>query len=162
MERWCKQKSNWVAKNPKLNIINLQRAFKLKKKLMKEQVLALLQHEEVYCNELSVYWLSNKRIKELHQQFFQDSSATDCISIPIDDTNDCSGYRHLGEIFICPQVAYEYAKSHEKEFYEEVTLYLIHGFLHLIGYNDIRKKEKLVMRKKEKALMSLLKRKRLL
>ena len=55
-------------------------------------------------------------------------------------------------------MAIEYSKNP----YEETTLYLVHSILHLIGYNDILKKDKNIMQKKENFYMTFLKKKDLL
>jgi probable rRNA maturation factor len=157
MERWCKQKSNRPAQNPKLNIINLQKAFKINTKGLKKQLLFLLAHENILCDECNVYLVSKKKISFIHDKFFKDPSPTDCISISIDDPKKTFGYCHLGEIFICPEIAFEYSASHKGNFYEEVSLYLIHGFLHLIGYNDIEITDRRKMRRKERSCIKLLK-----
>ena len=60
----------------------------------------------------------------------------------------------LGEIFICPKTALLYNPQHP---YQETTLYVIHGLLHLLGYDDISSKERTIMRREEKKLMTLVK-----
>lgn len=108
------------------------------------------------CEELSIHFVDIPTIQELHQQFFGDPSATDCISLPMDeDPNE--PYRVLGEIFVCPEVALEYAKSHHLDPYEETTLYIIHGLLHLLGYDDIEEPQEKEMRQAEAKYMARVK-----
>lgn len=56
----------------------------------------------------------------------------------------------LGEIFICPQIAIEYDPKHP---HLETTLYIIHGILHLLGFNDIEKKERQKMGRLQNRLL---------
>jgi probable rRNA maturation factor len=56
----------------------------------------------------------------------------------------------------------EYAQVHQISALEELFRYLIHGILHLIGYNDLTSKERALMRRKETALLKRLKMARLL
>lgn len=58
----------------------------------------------------------------------------------------------LGEFFICPKVAIEHNPQNP---YEEITLYIIHCILHLLGYEDTETKKKALMRREEKRLMKL-------
>jgi probable rRNA maturation factor len=101
----------------------------------------------IECEEISVYFVSEKKICELHAEFFNDPSPTDCISFPVDDD-------YLGDIFISPLAANRYDPARP---YEEVLLYLVHGILHLIGFDDVHANEKRSMRKMEKKCMDHLK-----
>lgn len=112
-------------------------------------------------DEVSIFLVTETKIKKLHQQFFDDPSSTDCISLPMDD-DDETGYKILGEVFICPKVAIAYAETHESDPYLEVTLYLVHGILHLLGYDDIAANDRKTMRAQEKKFMKILKDKRCL
>lgn len=84
---------------------------------------------------------------DLHQQFFNDPSPTDCISFPIDD-------KILGDIFVCPKTAIDYAARIKKDPYPETALYIIHGILHLLGFDDLEAPKRRIMRKKEKQCMA--------
>ncbi len=100
--------------------------------------------------EVSLYFVSVSRISKLHEEFFQDPSPTDCISFPLNGD-------HLGEIFVCPKVAIEYAAKRGLDPYQELTLYVVHGILHCLGFDDLEPSQRRTMRKKEKACMEFLK-----
>lgn len=129
---------------------------------VKKAVKAVLELEEVECDEVSIHFVGIKKISSLHEEFFQDPTPTDCISFPLDGPKTSLDYCVLGEVFICPEVAIEYSKKHSIDPKEELTLYLVHGLLHLIGYDDIDPKDRKIMRKKEKRCMHFLKRGNLL
>ena len=57
---------------------------------------------------------------------------------------------------MCPEVALNYAKDNQIDFEEELTLYIVHGLLHLLGYDDIEEEDRVEMRKQEALLMRLL------
>ena len=59
----------------------------------------------------------------------------------------------IGEIIICPQVAQANAKAHQTSTDKEIILYVIHGILHLAGYDDHSPQDILQMRKMEKELL---------
>lgn len=129
------------------------------------QVTALIKEilavENEVCNEVAVHFVSEARICQLHAEFFDDPSPTDCISFPMDDSSEELGYRMLGEVFVCPKVALEYAKTHNQDPYEETALYITHGILHLLGYDDQDEVEEPLMRAAEAKLMQHLKHKKM-
>lgn len=129
-----------------ISIYNSQKDLKIHKSSARALVDSVLAFLKVPFEEVSVYFVSEKKISKLHELFFQDPSPTDCISFPIDQA-------HLGEVFVCPAVALQYAKKRGLDPYRETALYIIHGLLHLIGYDDLEKKAKETMRKKEKSCM---------
>lgn len=132
--------------NLQIHIENHQKALPISKRFMKSCVKNILTFLNVDCEEISLYFTTEKKITLLHEQFFQDNTPTDCISFPIDK-------KHLGEIFVCPSVAINYAKKHNQDPLEEVLLYVVHGILHLVGYDDMTPQAKKVMRRMEKKCM---------
>ncbi len=121
--------------------------------ISKTHVDALVQHvlelENIQTEEVMVHFVTRERICDLHSEFFDDPSPTDCISFPIDENT-------LGEVFVCTDVAIEYAKEHNLDPKDETTLYVVHGLLHLMGYDDIEEKDQRMMQIKEKSCMQSL------
>lgn len=112
---------------------------------------AVLSFLKIPFEEVAFYFVTEEEIADLHDKFFEDPTSTDCISFPLDE-------KHLGEVFICPAVAKAYAQKHKGDPYKETALYMVHGLLHLIGYDDQIPKAKEAMRKKEKSCMRHLER----
>lgn len=73
---------------------------------------------------MSVYVTTNADIREINRRFLKHDYATDVISF---DT---------GDIVISSEFAKAYSNSHSIPFKEEVARYLVHGTLHLLGYDD--------------------------
>ena len=119
--------------------------------LIAESVMAL---EKAPYKELSIVFVTDSFMRKLHADYFQDPTSTDVITFPFDETS--------GELYICPKTAIAYATAHHKEPYEELTLYIVHGLLHLLGYDDIDPKHRKVMRKLEKKHMTHLMKKELI
>lgn len=128
----------------------------------KSAVKHVLATEGIETDEITIYFVTSPEICRLHADFFRDPSPTDCISFPIDGANPThDGYHVLGEVFVCPHTALDFLMTHSKEAtpdpYQETTLYLVHGLLHLLGYDDREDKDRLKMRAAEKKhLKSLL------
>ena len=112
-----------------------------------------LQFENIPCDEVIINFVSTKKISQLHEEFFQDPTTTDCISFPLDDEPDETGHYVLGEIFVCPQTAIDYSLKHKTNPYDECLLYMIHGLLHLIGFDDLDPSDRRKMRRKEQIHM---------
>ena len=136
--------------SPQFHLYNEQRDLPIALASVKKSLSTLLPYLEVECEELSLYFVTRKRISELHAEFFDDPSPTDCITFPIDPLPQVG---HLGEVFVCPAVAIDYANQWGFDPYQEVTLYVIHGLLHLLGYDDLTPGKRRTMRKKEKLCM---------
>ena len=127
-----------------IHVYNRQKDLVLHKSSVRGIVQATLEHLKAYPQEVAIYFVTEKKITELHDQFFEDPTPTDCISFPMDED-------HLGEVFVCPSTAVKYAHKHNLDPYHETALYIIHGLLHLLGFDDLEEKARRIMRKKEKS-----------
>jgi probable rRNA maturation factor len=74
--------------------------------------------------EISVLLVSDRKISELHRRFMNVSGPTDVIT-----------FQH-GEIFISTDTARRHAREFGTTLLDEIKLYLVHGLLHLHGYDD--------------------------
>ena len=110
--------------------------------------------EPFQYGEVTLHFVDESQICRLHKQFFNDPSPTDCITLPIDPPGRSCDM--LGEVFICPQTAIKYAQKQNADPYQELTLYIVHGLLHLLGYKDIEQPDQDKMRAAEKKCMDLL------
>ena len=119
---------------------------------------AVLSVEKTTADYIGVFFLSDSTMRRYHQKYFQDSSSTDCMSFPIDldDSYQHSQERTLGDIFICPEVAARMAKKEKVSLTKELSLYVIHATLHLLGYDDITKRDIQTMRQKEEEVFNFL------
>jgi len=116
-----------------------------------------LKDLKIDTDEVSFYFVSERTICKLHQDFFNDPTSTDCITLPLDPPGKKEGVYHvLGEAFICPKTAITYAKKHKIAPQAEVCRYVIHCLLHLIGYTDTATKERSLMKRKERACLKKL------
>jgi len=107
-----------------------------------------------FWSEVSFQFVGEKKIAQLHNAFFNDPTVTDCITFPV-DKKEAVPPRVLGEVFVCPKVALDYAKRHGVDPYRETVLYIVHGLLHLLGYDDLKPSERKVMRRKERIYVQL-------
>ena len=103
------------------------------------------------AGELSLVFLTDPALAKLHGDFLDDPSPTDVITF---EGDPASG--HAGEICVSVDTAAAYATKHRRDFAAELTLYLVHGWLHLAGYDDLAPARKRVMRRAEARAMRLL------
>ena len=121
-------------------------------------IAVTLALEDQKADYVAVHFLSDRAMRKMHKDYYNDPSSTDCMSFPIDvEEKERIGQRILGDIFICPKVAKEVAKEVHTTLEDELTLYTIHATLHLLGYDDIKISEKKCMRKKEQTALQSLK-----
>jgi probable rRNA maturation factor len=141
----------------KTTFTNFQSALPVSRSSVKNLVSAILEFLNIQTDEVVVHFVDKEKICELHKEFFNDPTPTDCISFPIDSPFEThSGNSILGEIFICPEAAIEYARGKSIDPYAETTLYVIHGLLHLAGYDDLETDDRKEMRKAEKRCLHAL------
>jgi probable rRNA maturation factor len=162
MERWGKQKSHGTAQNSSDSVnvvcINAQDALHIDEDQVERLVSTFLNWKKVECDEIIIHFVNKKKISQLHGVHFQDPSPTDCISFPIDSPDEKKeGYTVLGEVFVCPQVGVEYTQKHQLNPHDEISLYIVHGLLHLLGYDDQDKQSLTLMRQQETLSLSYLK-----
>lgn len=75
-------------------------------------------------SELAVLLVSDRRIAQLHRKFMNVSGPTDVLT-----------FEH-GEIFISVQMAQRNARLYQNSLMRELQLYIVHGLLHLRGFDD--------------------------
>jgi len=79
----------------------------------------------------TIAFVSDKAIRQLNRQFRGVDKATDVLSFPAEDGDDSS----LGDIAISVETAAAQAKENRLTFDEEVAQLILHGLLHLSGYD---------------------------
>jgi len=99
---------------------------------------------------LEVNFVDAAIIRVLHRDFLQEASATDVITFDLGETPD--GWR-IGTLAICVPVAQDYAKRYGVSLREELQRLVIHGVLHLLGYDDHTTAGKKRMRRKENGIL---------
>ena len=110
-----------------------------------------LKSTAVPAGELSVAFLTDAALARLHGDFLQDPTTTDVITFEGD-----ARLGMAGEICVSVDTAAAYAREHGHEFGSELTLYVVHGWLHLAGHDDLEPAKKRLMRRAEARAMRIL------
>jgi probable rRNA maturation factor len=108
------------------------------------------KRENRSISDINYVFCSDNYLLKLNQEFLDHKTLTDII------TFDYSHGRIIsGEIYISLDRIKENSLEFNAEFQEEILRVMIHGILHLTGYNDKKPMEVTTMRKKEEAYLSL-------
>ena len=103
--------------------------------------------------ELSVLLTDDKKIRELNKKYRGQDRATDVLSFPQNEGEENEPDYHLmGDVVISTVTAKRQASQHGLSLEEEIVLLLIHGILHLLGFNHERSEEACHMKKKTREL----------
>jgi probable rRNA maturation factor len=101
--------------------------------------------------ELSIAFLTDDVLANLHGRFLDDPSTTDVITFDGNADMDSAG-----EVCVSVDTAIQSARSRKIDFSRELLLYVVHGWLHLAGYDDLRPDRKRRMRAAEARAISLI------
>ncbi len=122
--------------------------------------------------EVSLIFTGETAMAELNEQFMGKRGPTDVLSFPIDAEPEPSGRvpdaggtgpgepptddipQLVGDIVICPSVAARNAVEHECSFEDEVALLIVHGVLHLRGWDHVVDQEAERMEARERELLA--------
>lgn len=138
---------------------NSQGALPINENQVKRFVLEVLSFFKISTDEILINFVSEDKIKILHGLFFNNTETTDCITFPMDSPEEEKESHTLGECFVNPQEAINYLP---KAPYHELSRYVIHCILHLIGHEDKTASEKQNMRELEDQALEALDKKKML
>ncbi|MEY2479770.1 MAG: putative rRNA maturation factor [Verrucomicrobiota bacterium] len=116
----------------KISVLNLQRMIPMKRTALQrfaESALAICRQLKkksalTKFDKISVLLISDRRMASLHRRFLQTRGTTDVIT-----------FQH-GEIFISAETARKNAARFRTTLHRELSLYIVHGLLHLDGFDD--------------------------
>lgn len=130
---------------------------------------------EFPAGTLSVAFLGDDEICRMHEEFLSDPSKTDVITFPGDEifseprergtrtheAETVAPAEFAGEICVCTDQALRMARELNVPAADEILLYLVHGWLHLAGLDDIDETDRRAMRAAEALALDLLRKKNL-
>ena len=105
--------------------------------------------------QIDLTFCDNRFIKRLNERYFRISRPTDVIVFDLSDEHD----PFWGDMFISVTMARIQSRVFKTTYKHECALYIIHGFLHLLGYSDKGPKRLIMKREEEKLLHMIIKKK---
>jgi probable rRNA maturation factor len=150
-----------------LLIKNRQRSVPLNTRLLRTLTGTLLREWLALGDfELVIYLVRAPEMARLNETFLQHAGSTDVITFDYSDNVLPASGRHLkpglpagrrkrvhGEIFICIDDAMTQARQFRTSWQSELVRYIIHGVLHLRGFDDIRPADRRKMKREENRLL---------
>lgn len=134
-------------------IKNLTVTNKTKQKLNKKEIhklVGVLKEELKFeLESISINFLTGKQIIPINDSYLGHNYSTDIITFNYSGEN----YTLDGEIFISLDDAAFYAKKYDIDIKDEILRLVIHGFLHLLGYDDVDANDKRKMKRLENSLV---------
>ncbi|MGA2062362.1 MAG: rRNA maturation RNase YbeY [Thermoguttaceae bacterium] len=128
-----------------ITITNAQSQLPVDKKRLRRAVRMILKAESIERATIEVAVVDDRTIAELHQRYLDDPSPTDVLSFVLERSP-----KYIeGEIVVSADTAAASAPNYNWTAGDELLLYVIHGTLHLVGYDDTTPKKRSKMRGKE-------------
>ena len=123
-----------AAASPQISIRNLQRKIPVNVAVLQRVATKAVRHclqvrrrkrtDFSKLPNIFVWLISDRRMSSLHRQFLGQTHSTDVLT-----------FQH-GEIFICVEMAKRHARMFGNPLVRELQLYIVHGLLHLHGFDD--------------------------
>ena len=136
----------------KITIINLQNKVPVNSKKVVKTVQNVLSSEGIRKKgEITVSFVNDTKIRELNLEYLGKNRPTDVIAFDISRPE--ASDKLFADIVISADRAIDNAGIFKTGALSELYLYVIHGVLHILGYDDHGRKDKLIMRKKETQLL---------
>jgi len=109
-----------------------------------------VEREKRIVWDINYIFCSDRYLLGLNKEFLNHNTFTDILTFDYSE-----GKKISGEIYISPERVNENSVRFKSSFHDELLRVMIHGILHLVGYNDKEPAEVAIMRKKEEAYLSL-------
>jgi probable rRNA maturation factor len=137
----------------RVSIASPQELVPIDRARMRAIVRSVLEGEGIADHEISLAFVDNATSHRLNMQFLGHDEPTDILSFPLGE----AGSRKLsGELVVGAEVAQAQAGERGHDVQAELALYVIHGLLHLCGFNDKSASEAAEMRRRERHYLGVL------
>jgi len=139
----------------KLQIENSQSKIKIDKRMIRSTVLKILKTLGCADKEICLSFIDDEKIKQLNKQYLGKDNATNVLSFSLlEGEYGNINPQILGDVIISVETAQRDALYGKLTLDQEINFLIIHGILHLLGYNheNTTEKEKKIMQQKEKEL----------
>lgn len=138
----------------KLTIMSRAGAGRSHVNFLRRHVLAAGRLAKTPLRQFSVALVDDREMMRVHREFLDDPTTTDVVTFPLE--MNPRGQVTEGEVVICVPQAMRCARERGHRTRNELLLYVIHGMLHLSGYDDTTKREFSRMHAREDEILSQL------
>jgi probable rRNA maturation factor len=125
----------WASGSPPLILFDDRQSESVDVEGLRALARSCLMGEGAQRSELSVSFVTEEEIADLHDRYMHEQGSTDVLSFPLDDEGQRDDdVRVLGDVVIAPSVA---ARNRPDDPGSEMRLLLVHGILHLLGHDHM-------------------------
>lgn len=143
----------------KIRIVNQQKQVKIVNRQIRGKVIRLLRLIDCADKEISITFVDDEAIRLLNRQYLRRDKPTNVLSFSLQE-GECGSVNPgmLGDIVISADTALRDAQRGHFTLEEELLFLIIHGLLHLTGYDHVRtsRADTIKMKKREKELFQAL------
>ena len=119
-----------------------------------EEVLKTVEYKFTKNHQLNLSFVSSEEMKLLNKTYRNEDKPTNVLSFEMPENFPVGDEKTLiGEIALCEEIIYEESKKYKKIFENRLKHMIIHGLLHLIGFDHVNKYEGNKMESVEKKIM---------
>lgn len=133
-----------------VEITNDQSHFSPDERRLEDAVRAILEEETTARVRISLAVVDDATISQLHKKYLQQDEPTDVLSFVLERSEDCLE----GEVIVSAETAALTAGWYGLAAEDELLLYVIHGTLHLVGYDDTTREKEAKMREREQVYLA--------
>ena len=130
----------------RVSITCLQEPMRVDRVKLREIVRTVLSGEGKMESEISLVFVDNPTIHRLNRRYLKHNEPTDVLTFPMSDPGS---KKLVGELVIGVEVAWAEAANRGHDVQAELALYVIHGLLHLCGYDDRSRSTTKTIRERE-------------
>lgn len=99
-------------------------------------ISSILTHENETLDKIvTITFIDEDEIKQLYNKYYGYAQSTDVLSFEAGEIDPESGKEILGDLVICYPFVYHQSLTLGNELFDEIKLMVVHGMLHLLGYD---------------------------
>lgn len=122
---------------------------------MQELINYAIKYENIENVIFNIIIVDNEYIHKLNKEYRGIDRPTDVISFALEDFEDIkSDIRVLGDIYISIDKVYEQASEYGHSNLREICFLMVHGFLHLLGYDHMEREEEKIMFERQEEILN--------
>ena len=115
----------------------------------------VLESEDIDSSaELSILFVGRGHIRRLNARYAGDDYATDVLAFPMTEDDEDDDPLMVGDVVVCPEVARENAAKEGTTLDREVETLIVHGTLHLLGYDHQNDAQRAAMEKRTNEILA--------
>ncbi|MFO1041069.1 MAG: rRNA maturation RNase YbeY [Planctomycetaceae bacterium] len=140
-----------------IDISDQQSLLSVSHERLREVIERVLTEESIIAAQISLALVDDASIHRINRDFLGHDYPTDVISFHLnpESSHDFEVKQLEGELVVSTETALREAHAHSWTAENELTLYVVHGLLHLCGYDDLTDQARPVMRQRERQMLAL-------